>query len=247
MAFWSKSKSAKDAAPKDEPAPKAEEQRTWFSVADAPRPMNGTNGMNGTPLPQPQPQPQPQPETRTQTGQAAAASPMAGLPPVGTDAARAAAQQPADPQRANTERSRQFAIALGQIATVAMHSNPHQALTLAEFRARVVPALLSGQFVLASRRDERLGAQTPVTAVLWACVSDAVDLRLTEGGTGEIRLDRSEWCGGPHIWLVDVFGDPGMLPELLRKLRETKWQHRAVKMFVRDGEGRASVRVIAAA
>lgn len=147
-------------------------------------------------------------------------------------------------QKRNVERSRQFTLALGQITAVAIHSKQHQSLKLSELRSRVVPALLTGQFALASRRDERLGVQTPVTALLWASVSDAVDRRLSEGDGGELKLERADWRGGPHIWVVDVFGDQGLLPGLLRQLGEAQWSGKSVKMFVRDVDGRRVVRVI---
>lgn len=213
-----RSKSSKDVTP---PKPKADEPRTWFSLTDAPA--------SATEQPAPSP-PQSAPAAALEVDTASGVYGQSVLN--------------SDDHQSTVERSRQFALALGQITAVAMHSKQHQALKLSEFRSRVVPALLNGQFALASRRDERLGVQTPVTALLWASVSDAVDLRLSDGDGAEIKLERTEWRSGPHVWVVDVFGDPATLPSLLRQLGETQWSGRPVKMFVREVDGRRVVRVI---
>lgn len=213
-----RSKSSKDVTP---PKPKTDEPRTWFSLSDAP----------ATATEQPAPAPPPP-------------APAAALEVDTASGVYGQSVLTGDDHQSTIERSRQFALALGQITAVAMHSKQHQALKLSEFRSRVVPALLNGQFALASRRDERLGVQTPVTALLWASVSDAVDHRLSDGDGGEIKLERTEWRSGAHVWVVDVFGDPATLPSLLRQLGETQWSGRPVKMFVREVDGRRVVRVI---
>lgn len=212
---------SKSAKPDVSPAAKPVEPRTWFSLTDPP--------------------------VRADAGFAAAepAAPVPAATPIAAPAdAHGAAAPAADDHQHKVDQSRQFALALGQITTVAMHSKQHQALKLSEFRVRVVPALLNGQFALASRRDEALGVQTPVTALLWASVSDEIDLRLSQGDGVEIKLERMDWQSGPNVWVVDVFGDTTTLPGLLRQLGEKQWHGRPVKMFVREVDGRRVVRLI---
>ncbi|MEQ1712643.1 MAG: toxin-activating lysine-acyltransferase [Hyphomicrobium sp.] len=232
---------------------KSEAARTWFSLANNSSPLNGASQANGL-----------------EAGHMSNGRPpshvdslvnMVGAAPVQAKAELEAETQVASPAPATRDRqppptdeerqksiehARHFALALGQVASVAMNSKQHQAMRLAEFRVRAVPAVLNGQFALASRRDEKSGLQRPVTALLWASVSDEVDRRLSCGDGGEIKLERSEWRSGPHVWLVDVFGDQGTLPGLLRQLSETQWQGRPVKMFVRDADGRAHIRILGA-
>lgn len=146
----------------------------------------------------------------------------------------AAAQR--GPEQQVSPAQRQL-IALGQIVSVAMDSKQHGSMTIAELRVRLLPAIESGQYVLASRRSGGGAASKPIAAALWASVSDAVDKRLSSGGPHEMRLERAEWTGGPHVWLVDVFGDAKALPGILQSLGQTKLQGRAVKMFARDASG----------
>ncbi len=236
MFFRSKSKKSSTDTPQGagfpplgEEKPNVEEKRTWFSLSDAPKVAQ----IQPSSLP---PQSTPR-NSDTHVG-------LPAIEAVAEVAAAGSSAMPGSDSQSKTEKARQFALALGQITTVAVHSKHHQGLTLSEFRVRVVPAMLAGQFALASRRDEKLGVQTPVTALLWACVSDAVDLRLSGGDSGEIKLDRSEWSNGSNVWIVDVFGDQTMLPGLLRRLGETQWNSRPVKMFVREVDGRSVVRVM---
>ncbi len=254
MFFRSKAKAPVESeVPNKGPEVKPEPARTWFSLASSSSPPNGSSKTNGHDA------------GRAANGQApqhaGSLANTGGEVPVQAKAAPAAvkAVAPAAPsaghgqpgptdedRQTSIEQARHFALALGQVASVAMNSKQHQAMKLAEFRVRVVPAVLNGQFALASRRDEKSGLQRPVTALLWASVSDEVDRRLSGDDGGEIKLERSEWRSGPHVWLVDVFGDQGTLPGLLRQLGETQWQGKPVKMFVRDADGHSQVRILGA-
>lgn len=158
-----------------------------------------------------------------------------------------AVEQLGEPQRNTITDAQRFASAFGQIVSVALNSPQHRSMTLPELRARVVPAVHFGQYALASRRSAKDGLVTPFAVLLWATVSDEVDRRLAEGEAGVMRLTREEWQSGPHVWLVDMFGDPAALPSLAKSLAETRWKNHSVKMFVRGTDGTSQVRQIKAA
>lgn len=129
-----------------------------------------------------------------------------------------------------------------QIITVLMRSSQYRHHTLGDLEWLVIPPLMSGQFSVAQK-----GASTPVAVALWASVSAEVDRRLSETLHLPIRLRPDEWRSGDILWLVDVVGDPLVVPKLRKQLVETVFKGREAKMRVRADNGNVRVQRISAA
>ena len=70
-------------------------------------------------------------------------------------------------------------LSLGEIISLMMRSTHFRTLPLAAISALIGPAFSCGQYVIARAKNEA-GAQVPVGACVWACVSNDVDRRLSE-------------------------------------------------------------------
>jgi hemolysin-activating ACP:hemolysin acyltransferase len=113
-----------------------------------------------------------------------------------------------------------------------MRSPHYKHHTLADLEWLVLPPLLTGQFSVAEAGPKEGGARFPVAVVLWASVSVDVDKRLTENPAAPIRLRPDEWRSGDILWLVDAVGDGRVVAPLLKRLGETVWGGKDVRVRV---------------
>ena len=87
--------------------------------------------------------------------------------------------------------------------------------------------------LVVNAKPQQEGPEIPVALALWASVSPEVDKRLSESLNAPIRLRPDEWKSGKTLWLVEVVGDPRVVPSLLKELNEKTFKDRQVKMRVR--------------
>lgn len=140
--------------------------------------------------------------------------------------------------------SRKQVTVIGDIVCLLIHTRRQQGLTLVDIEALVLPAVSSGQFLLAHARPKQGGEVIPVAAVLWSTVSPEVDARVTADASSSIRLRPHEWKSGNIAWLVDAIGEPRAIGALLKQLRTDVLRGNAIKLRVRDAGGKPSVRTL---
>ena len=170
-----------------------------------------------------------------------AAPAATATPPPLPPSARAAAQPKT--VRVNAQAySRGVFQAFGAIIAVCCRSKSHRGRTLEQIAEVVTPAVISGQFSLAEATNKKDGLVTPVAAVLWASVSEAVDRRLTGGAT---KLQAGDWKSGNIIWIMAAVGDSRTVNAMVKRLREKTWKGRLVKARARNEKsGKSSMRIL---
>lgn len=112
-----------------------------------------------------------------------------------------------------------------------MRSDPFKRIPLQEVEALVVPAVSTGQFLLAEAQSKTNGFISPVAVVMWATVSEQVDARLAANPQTAIQLAPDDWRSGSIPWLIAMAGDPRMTNSMLKQLHETIVK-RPIKMRV---------------
>jgi hemolysin-activating ACP:hemolysin acyltransferase len=135
----------------------------------------------------------------------------------------------------------QNSFTLAQVIGVLMRSKLYRQVTLADLEWLVIPPLLAGQFRIGEVKMNDSDATIPATLVLWASVSPEVDQRLMQTESPPLRLAPDEWKSGDILWVTHAVGEPRFLRQLLRKLAETTFKGREVKVFGRDKEGKPTV------
>ena len=92
---------------------------------------------------------------------------------------------------------RRMAAAFGALTMLAMRDPRYRNYTIDDLRWIVEPAVLTGNFMIASGRKKEGGIPVPIGAVIWARVSELVDARLEEQkGKRPLRLSPEEMVGG---------------------------------------------------
>jgi cytolysin-activating lysine-acyltransferase len=133
---------------------------------------------------------------------------------------------------------RQVDVVLGQIISVFMRSPRHKTYSLADLEWRVLPGILSGQYRVVQAQQS--GVATPVGIALWASVSAAVDIRLSDLST-PLRLNPDEWRSGDIPWLVELVANTQVQQALVKHLGETVFKGQGIKMRVQDADGKTQV------
>ena len=165
---------------------------------------------------------------------------------------RANSQKVGPPNGAQSDDTRaraaqHISAAFGGIVTVFMQTSGFQDYTLADLKWLVVPAIVTGQFSLVQARLKGSGDIRPVGVLLWASVSDSVDQRLSaEQGTAS-RLQGNEWRSGNILWIVEAVGERSIIANQIRKLRDSEWRGRPIKIKVRGKDGSPVIRQLPAA
>jgi hemolysin-activating ACP:hemolysin acyltransferase len=148
-----------------------------------------------------------------------------------------------DEQQRKRRAARRATIAFGQVVGLMARSKVHGRVPVAELEWLVAPAIRSGQFLMAGKRVRSRGMVLPVSALLWARVSDDVDKELTETAK-PVRLAPKAWTSGDHIWLVEAVGEQKVVPQMIAQLGQTVWKGKTVKVRSRDADGTIVVRTI---
>jgi hemolysin-activating ACP:hemolysin acyltransferase len=183
-----------------------------------------------------------------------AAAPMTTpMPPASSSAvahspaAQAQTGQPAQPElsdeqkRKNANSSKMIAAAFGEIVALLMRTPAHKDTKLADLEWLVAPAVATGQFTIAEAQMKANGITQPMGVVLWAKVSPEVDKRLQQTIDQPLKLTPQEWASGDIIWLIEVAGEPRVLDAVMKRMRETVWSGKTVRVRGKDKDGKSAV------
>jgi hemolysin-activating ACP:hemolysin acyltransferase len=143
--------------------------------------------------------------------------------------------------------SKQQLMAFGEIVSVLMRSPQFRTLPLGEVETLVVPAVVTGQFLVAEAQSKANGFVVPVATALWASVSEEVDRQLSQNLDQPFRLAANEWKSGEIAWLVALAGDARVINPMLKQLQDTTLQGRPLKMRAKGKDGKEIVGTFALA
>ena len=170
--------------------------------------------------------------------------PQAGQSAAMTDNQAAAPAQPdlSDEQkRKNANSSKMIAAAFGEIVALLMRTPAHKDTKLSDLEWLVAPAVATGQFTIAEAQIKANGITQPMGVILWARVSADIDKRLHQNIAQPLHLTPQEWASGDIIWLVEVAGEPRVLDAVMKRMRETVWAGKTVRVRGKDKDGKAAV------
>ena len=213
MAFWTKKGDGANGAGPETPSPAAAMPPVHMPAPVTPAPSPGHSAMNGAHqlAPTQQPDAAPQPELSEEQ------------------------------RRKLASASKMVAAAFGEIVSLLMRTPNYKSLPLSDLEWFVVPAVASGQFSLAEAQSKTSGITQPMGVVLWARVSADVDKRLHDGLDQPIRLKPAEWTSGDIVWLIEAAGESRVIEALIKRMRETIWAGRPVRLRARDKDGKSAV------
>ncbi|WP_052833170.1 toxin-activating lysine-acyltransferase [Bradyrhizobium sp. LTSP885] len=133
--------------------------------------------------------------------------------------------------------SKLFAASIGDMVVVLSRSSVHKHYSLADIEWMVLPPVFAGQFYIAEAADKERGFRAPIAVVTWAFVSEEVDRRLTEQGTGpRTRLRPDEWKCGETAWLIDAIGNAEGVRTALQWLAAGPFKERLLKITMRGAD-----------
>ena len=194
-------------------------------------------------VPGPQPPPLPESNSRTADLNAPIAAPTAtSSTQVPNSVAPAAATE--DQTRQGAAYSARLRASFGEIVSLLMRTPAYKSMALGSLDNVVVPAVVSGQFLIAQAQSKSNGLTAPVAAVLWASVSEEVDRRLSSELDRPVQLQSNEWRSGDVPWLILTVGDQRMVNELIAQLQKTSCKGRTIKTRTKSPDGRVTVREI---
>ena len=143
----------------------------------------------------------------------------------------------AEARRQGAVASKTVMAAFGEVTTLLMRSPQFKQQSLADLEWLAVPAVMSGQFLVAEAQSKTSGLMAPVAMVLWAAVSAEVDARLAAATDGPLRLKAEEWRSGDNLWVIEAVGEPQLVQALLKRLLATAAKGRPIKMRTRARDG----------
>lgn len=162
-------------------------------------------------------------------------------------AASAGTRQPPEELKRRAVVARRASMHFGQIVSVLMRSDQLKRMTLEDVERVVVPAVATGQFLVAEAQSAANGLTAPIGVLLWASVSDDVDRRLSSALERPLRLATNEWTSGKNAWLVAAAGESRVVGSMLERLQTTALKDRPLKAVSRDSSGQPSLKVWPAA
>ena len=119
-----------------------------------------------------------------------------------------------------------------------MRSPQFKNTPLSDLEELVVPAITTGQFMVAEAHVKKSGFITPVAAVLWASVSEEIDRQLSDNPDQSLKLTPKDWKSGKIPWLIIAAGDQRLIKALLERVQETVLKDQALKFWIADGGGK---------
>ena len=148
------------------------------------------------------------------------------------------AQSVAPPQRITEEseefkrratKSKHLQASFGEIVGLLMRTPKLEKVPLSTLEEMVVPALTTGQFMIAETQAKDSGFVTPVAAVLWASVSEEIDRRLSDNTGEPVKLGPKDWKSGDIPWAIVAAGDQRVIKTLVQRIQETALKGRQLK------------------
>ena len=122
--------------------------------------------------------------------------------------------------RRRAAKSKQLQASFGEIVSLLMRSPQFRNVTLADLENLVVPAVTSGQFMIAKARSKASGLITPVAAILWASVSAEIDRKLSNNPDQPMKILAGNWKSGDILWPIITTGEPHFVAALMKQLNE---------------------------
>ena len=148
--------------------------------------------------------------------------------------------------RKHAARSKQTLATFGEIVSVFMRTKELKGVPIGALETMVVPAIATGQYLIARTQSKENGMTAPVAAVLWASVSEDVDQRLSSELDKPIKLEPKEWKSGDIPWLICVAGDRRVVDGMLKKLQSDAFNNIPIKMRARGQDGQTTIATIPA-
>jgi hemolysin-activating ACP:hemolysin acyltransferase len=152
---------------------------------------------------------------------------------------------PATELKKRADYSRGLMQAFGSIVAVYLRSPAHRDMRLSDIEKLVGPAISTGQFLLAEATRVENGLVTPIAAIAWAHVSDAVDRRIASDPSQPLSLTVPEWKCGDIVWIVDAVGDQGTIATMFKNLQSTAWKGKKVRMRAQAPAGGIVIHTLA--
>ncbi len=131
--------------------------------------------------------------------------------------------------KAQETMSRRLQVAFGEIVGLLMRTPQCKGMPLESLQELVVPAIRTGQFLVAESRVNNSGVITPVAAVLWASVSEKVDRRLSDDRGEPVKLAPEDWKSGDIPWLILATGDKQVIKATQKRIEENVFNGRTLK------------------
>jgi cytolysin-activating lysine-acyltransferase len=93
----------------------------------------------------------------------------------------------------------------GSIVWLWMHSKIHRTMPLTDLQVALMPALKTGQFLLATAMND--GEERPVAYIAWANLNAQAETRYLRMPNGGLTL--KDWQSGDRMWVTDWFAPFG--------------------------------------
>ena len=132
----------------------------------------------------------------------------------------------------------------GEIVSLLMRLPQYKNYVLSDLEWLVVPALLTGQFSLATAQSKTKGLTAPIGLVLWANVSEEVDKRLGAAPGQPIKLQPQEWKSGDILWVIVAVGDQRVVQGMVKRLQEKEWANKPAKVFAHAKDGKPTIAIL---
>jgi cytolysin-activating lysine-acyltransferase len=168
---------------------------------------------------------------------------VSGAPAAGTPQPELSEEQ----KRKNAMSSKMVVAAFGEIVSLLMRTQTHRNTMLSDLEWLVAPAVASGQFTVAEAQSKANGITQPMGVVLWARVSPDIDQRLHQNVDQPLKLAPQEWVSGDIVWIVEAAGEPRVVEAMLKRLAESAWKDKTVRVRGRDKDGKPAIGVFSAA
>ncbi len=126
-------------------------------------------------------------------------------------------------------KSKHLQASFGEIVGLLMRTPKLEKLPLSTLEEMVVPALATGQFMIAETQAKDSGFVTPVATVLWASVSEEIDRRLSDNTGEPVKLGPKDWKSGDIPWAIVAAGDQRVIKTLVQRIQETALKGRTLK------------------
>lgn len=165
---------------------------------------------------------------------------MNSAAPATTPAANAK-DLPAEESRRRAGLAKQAAAAFGELVTLLMHAPSEKGRPLSDLEWMLMPAVATGQYVIADAQSKQTGAVMPVAGVIWALVSPEIDKQLSQNLEQAPVLKRQDWRSGDIPWVIMALGDQKVLGGLIQNLANTVFKDKPAKIRARGKDGKVIV------
>lgn len=126
---------------------------------------------------------------------------------------------------------------MGAIVNLLLLAPRYRELRLGDLEWLVLPAVMSGQYLVSERQPSDTNPGGLAAMLLWASVSPEVDRRLASGTDPILRMEPKDWRSGDIPWVIEVLGHKDAVPPLLAQFRRTVVKGIPARMRVGGPDG----------